>query len=270
MSETLFHPDGRVDVEELPNGKRRLHVIHRQRGTAVPYNGWVTSYPVSLIRAVLAVKGPGYLCDEIRRDEGPSLFDKVLLGHFSERDFAGKRILDFGCGSGGSTVQLARVFPHSQIVGVELVQEFVELARVRASHYGFPHVVFLTSPSETELPADLGMVDFVAMCAVYEHLLPEERPKVLAMLWSHMKPGSVLFLTDTPHRYSPIESHTTHLPFLNYLPAGLALWVARKFARGVAPDESWRALLRRGVRGVVASGKSWEFCGDAERVNRKF
>jgi hypothetical protein len=58
----------------------------------------------------------------------------------------------------------------------------------------------------------------------------------------------MLFISETPHRWFPIEFHTTGLPLLNYLPAPVVLHFARG-VRGLAVDISWPALLRHGVRG---------------------
>lgn len=108
---------------------------------------------------------------------------------------------------------------------------------------------FLCSPSATELPPDMGTFDAVVMSAVYEHLLPEERVALMPQLWSHLRPGGVLFLNQTPNRAFPIEVHTTKLPFINYLPDRMACWMARRFSRRVRAREKWPGLLRRGIRG---------------------
>src|SRR4029453_5347309 len=50
-------------------------------------------------------------------------------------------------------------------------------------------------------------------------------------------------------RYSPVDTHTTGLPLINYLPDSLALWAARRFSKQVRPHEDWKTLLRRGIRG---------------------
>jgi hypothetical protein len=86
--------------------------------------------------------------------------------------------------------------------------------------------------------------------AVFEHLLSHERRTLLPLVWSHLRPGGVLFLNQTPYRYSPVEVHTTQgLPLINYLPDSMALWMARRYCKRVARDESWESLLRRGIRG---------------------
>lgn len=96
---------------------------------------------------------------------------------------------------------------------------------------------------------DVGAFDFVIMSAVYEHLLPAERKIVMPKVWSAVKRDGYLFLNMTPHRWFPIERHTTGLPFLNYLPAALALPLVKKFSRRTDASENWETLLRRGIRG---------------------
>ena len=87
------------------------------------------------------------------------------------------------------------------------------------------------------------------MSAVYEHLLPQERPPILHKLWSILKPNGILFIFDTPYRYFPVERHTTGLPLINYLPDKIVLLIVRLFSKSVKKDESWQSLLRRGIRG---------------------
>jgi len=67
----------------------------------------------------LNVKGPNSLNDEIRREEDP-LYTKVciehdILAYLPETAFTNRRILDFGCGAGASSIILARMFPQAEI-----------------------------------------------------------------------------------------------------------------------------------------------------------
>ena len=109
------------------------------------------------------------------------------------------------------------------------------------------------TPDGNHLPPDIGEFDFVIMSAVYEHLLPSERPSVMHQLWRAVRDGGFLFINQTPNQLFPVELHTTMLPMINYVPDGLALWMARRFSKRVKPDESWEQLLRKGIRGATES-----------------
>lgn len=204
---------------------------------------------------ILEIKGIDYLCDEIYREVDSNYVQRDLQfdlsSYFPNEDFANKRILDFGCGSGASTMILSRMYPKSEIVGVELEENHLKIARARLQHYKYPNVEFHVSPSPTKLPANIGNFDLVILSAVYEHLLPDERKNVLPLIWSAMKSGGLLFLNMTPHRWFPIEHHTTNLPIINYLPKQLALPFARLFSKRINKTEPWEILLRRGIRGAT-------------------
>jgi len=245
---------GTLQVEPLPDGRHRLHVKPGQ-GHAARVHDWTTAYPLELLLDIHAVKDLS-VCDEIMRDEDPRYVERRLknevLGYMPAAAFGGRRILDFGCGSGASSLVLARMLPPCEIVGIELDARLLGLARRRAQHFGRTSLQWLLSPARDSLPPELGMFDFVMLNAVYEHMLPDERRVMLPLVWRHLRPGGVLFLNQTPYRYSPVELHTTGgMPFINYLPDAAAAWVARRFCRRVERDESWESLLRRGIRGAT-------------------
>ena len=245
-------PDGTLRVELLPDGRHQISV-QPKLGYRIAVRSWVTAYPIELIRIIHTAKGL-FVCDEIMREESSRYVERSLrhevLAYVDRAAFAGKRILDFGCGSGASTLVLNRRLPPCEIVGVEVEGRLIDVARARTRHLGRAGVEFLQSPSGDRLPPDLGTLDFVVFSAVFEHLLPHERLAVLTQIWSHLRSGGVLFLNQTPYRYAPIEMHTTGgVPLINYLPDGLALRMARACSSRVSATEDWDTLLRRGIRG---------------------
>lgn len=249
----LTHEAGDVWISDLDDGVRQVRVTIHDTTTYVPKACCTTRYPDDLIAQVLRLRGPAWLCDEIRRDESPTylphLLSRSMLPFVDASQFRGKRLLDFGCGAGASTVVLARMFPDTEIVGIDLNEQMLDLARARARFYGFSTIRFLLSPGEQELPTDIGMFDYISFSAVYEHMLPDERQVLMPKIWALLKPGGVLFVNQTPNRFFPMEPHTTGLPLLNYLPDRIALAAARRFSKRIRRYETWEPLLRRGVRG---------------------
>jgi 2-polyprenyl-3-methyl-5-hydroxy-6-metoxy-1,4-benzoquinol methylase len=254
----LEHERAVVVIEGEPGTSRLVTVQPHVAGLYVQRSPCRTSYPDALIERLLAIKGPEYVCDEIARDEDPAYaainIDVGLFSYLEPGAFAGKRLLDFGCGCGSSTMILARRLPETSILGAELVGESVEVARLRARHYGRDDIVIHLSPDGNTLPAGLGRVDFIVMNAVFEHLLPGERGPVMAALWALLEPGGVLFMQETPNRWCPVEMHTTGLPLLNYLGDGAARQLATRRSRRVARDSTWEQLLRDGIRGGSVRG----------------
>jgi 2-polyprenyl-3-methyl-5-hydroxy-6-metoxy-1,4-benzoquinol methylase len=249
----INQPNGVIEITTAGNGLRTVSVVASSPKHFIRTKRCTTHYPDSLIRTVLKTKGIGYVCDEILRDEDPFYIEShivtTLFSFVSPSTFKGKRLLDFGCGAGASTMILARHLPETEIVGVELEQSNLVVARARVAFYGYSHVHFLQSPSGEELPPDLGSFDFIFMPAVYEHLLPVERQRLSGQLWGILKKGGVLFVDETPHRWFPIETHTTGLPFINYLPKGPASFLAKHVSNRDMRHDSWDTMLRKGIRG---------------------
>lgn len=256
--ELIRHPEATVAMEPLPSGKHRLHVRMLDPGAHIWKTTCETALPGEVVESFLIAHGPAGLCEVLDRIEDPTYVQRALrysiLSFVPEERFADKRILDFGCGSGASTVHLADMFPEAEIVGLDLISSYLVAARTLAEHLGLPKVLFVEARSPDSL-GDLGSFDFVMLNAVYEHLLPAERQRLLPQLWASLSPGGTLFVTMCPHRYYPFEYHTTALPLLNYLPDWLALRVARRFAgekrRGISRDSEWEGLLRGGIRGAT-------------------
>jgi len=194
-----------------------------------------------------------------------------LFSYFRAEEFRSKRLLDFGCGMGVSTFSIARMLPETEIVGVELVPEKVEVAQTIAALQKVSNAKFLCSPSGGRLPDGIGQFDYVMLCAVYEHMLPDEREAVMPLLWSAMKEGAAIFVNHTPHRYFPLERHSTGLWFVNYMPDRLAHFVARKFgrhdpaeySRAIQKSPVWEDHLRGGIRGAT----EWEILRNLTRAS---
>jgi len=254
METTLCHRHANVVVENSGSGQNKIDVELLNSNALMPTSSCETSYPIDLIKKILEAKGPAYLCDEILRDESPDYVQKNLkydlLSYLDVDNFKNKRVFDFGCGSGSSTMVLARMFPDAEIVGAELEERLLLIAKLRASYYGYKNIDLRVSPNPCQLPPNIGKFDYIVLSAVYEHLLPNERVMLLPKLWNILKPGGILFLNQTPYRYFPIETHTTNgLPLINYLPDRAALFYARHFAKNKLKSCNWEELLRRGIRG---------------------
>lgn len=245
---TYREAENKLVVQELADGRRRV-------SSDFPAKAWVTNYPLDLIERIVEVKGVMWAVDEIAREEDPNYMTHslrhALLEFVPAQAFVGKRLLDFGCGAGSSTVALQRMLPDTEVVGVGLDDPLLELARARAGYYGMT-LRFLGSANRRSLPADLGRFDFVNLGAVYEHLLPDERRWLLPRLWELLPDGGVLFISELPHRWYPIEYHTTGIPLLNYLPDRLTLALSRRFAPEVPADSDFDFLLQMGTRGGTA------------------
>lgn len=218
-----------------------------------------TGLPAPLIHRIAATYGLAETAEVIARHQDreglPRVLGRQLEAYFPHTNFAGKRILDFGCGCGASTRALAWLLPASEIIGVDFDLARLELAEaILAAHEPAPeNLAFRLCPSSLSLPSGLGPLDFVVMSAAFHHLLPAERRLLLPLLWKLLKPGGALLFSQTPHRWLPWEPEVTGLMLLNYLPDRLAGFLARHFSsqnEDSNRDRDWTDLLRAGIRGA--------------------
>jgi ubiquinone/menaquinone biosynthesis C-methylase UbiE len=210
-----------------------------------------TPYSADFIERLAAFRPGMELVDELLRSEHPPYIQDrlaVLLAPFPQRQ--AWRALDFGCGAGASAVVLARLGVGS-IVGVDLVNDYAALWRRRLAEAGFPAVgTFVQSGEGFSLPFRDGSFDAVFLNGVLEHLLPEERRSLLHEMFRLLPVGGHLFISETPNRWFPRNSHTK-LWFSELLPARLAAaWAARSGVRRDFPRAGRTAQFRTGYRGM--------------------
>lgn len=266
---TIEAAEGLVQIEELSGGLFQVTLKPFNPGLSIPRRTCQTTLSEDVIKAFLSRSYP-WLCESLARHDDPEYIAKTLrqqiFAYFTPQDFNGKRILDFGCGTGASTMFLASLFPDAEVVGVELSEDSVAIARKVLAERNLPNARFFLSPDPNSLPPEIGTFDYVVLSAVYEHLLPGERRQVMPMIWSKMNRGGSLLISQTPHRYFPYEHHTTGLWWINYLPDKLALWVANRWSKlepEAAKSKDWNTHLRRGIRG----GTEPEILADLRRAH---
>ena len=101
----------------------------------------------------------------------------------------GKVILDAGCGSGYNSLILAEANPGAKIVGIDLSEESVKLARQRLQYHGFDNVEFYALSIE-DLPSLNQQFDYIH-CDEVLYLLPD--PVVgLEAMQSVLKPDGII------------------------------------------------------------------------------
>jgi len=174
------------------------------------------------------------------------------------------QILEIGCGTGSSSITLAE--QGAKVFGIDIHKESLEIAKLRSKLYDLD-IEFLESSS-----VDIGKLnkkfDAIILYATLEHLTMEERLVTLKNSKNILNDGGFLITIEAPNRLWYFDSHTSELPFLEYL--------AYKYSR-YSPKESFSSnyldpnyddligFLRRG-RGVSYHEFELVF-GDLSKTN---
>lgn len=147
------------------------------------------------------------------------------------RQSQAKRVLEFGCNIGASSVVLAHL--GVQVDAVDIAPRYIEVARENAARYGLSEQIRFTCHADsTALPWPDATFDFLVCNSVLEYVPFGILPQVLAELDRVLAPGGIVFVAGTSNRLSPVEIHSGRW-FINYLP--------RSF--GPAADDVERGLF---------------------------
>jgi SAM-dependent methyltransferase len=105
----------------------------------------------------------------------------------------GARIADVGCGAGWSTIALAHAYPDAHIVGFDIDQPSIDMARAAAAHEGVAdRITFRLAEGETLTEHDQFDAAFAFECL---HDMP--RPvEVLSAIRSSVRPGGLVVVVD--------------------------------------------------------------------------
>lgn len=239
VPENRIRPPDPTAVTEFPYSEEfRRRIVHLLRGTeGLPrYGEFVQDHlggPASRLMQFVR-----YLVPEIEYRCG---------------NLKAMRVLDFGCGTGASTVALARRF--KEVIAFDVDEESMEVCRMRLAEHGLEsRVALYCAPSLRDVRDQIGPVDLVLMCGVIEHLPLTEtglRREVVQTLFGVLNAPGYLYVYDTPNRLWPVDFHTTGLWWIPWTRPGSPRALARAVRRG-----RWREYPKvdPGTRGLEQSG----------------
>ncbi|HSX04802.1 MAG TPA: methyltransferase domain-containing protein [Rhabdochlamydiaceae bacterium] len=112
----------------------------------------------------------------------------------SKISFSGnEKILDFGCGDGKVSAEMARLARNGSVLGVDVSEKMIHLANIYFPSYAFPNLTFKNSQSVTfdDMP---GNQDCDLVCAFTVFHLISNQLEVLKNLKTHLKSSGKLLL----------------------------------------------------------------------------
>jgi len=230
-----------------------------------PYSEFETSLSLHTLMKIASRKGR-YFREEIERSENQNYLQRkieILLKEFGIV-LSHKKMLDFGCGAGASTMIFLRCGT-DDITGVEVDETLLDIAKSRLNDFfqkGYQLIKIEYIDGKYSMPFSNGEFDIVWAQAIMEHVLPDQRRFVLRELLRVLRKDGLLIILGTPNRLWIKEFHTSNLFFVNYLPLDLAIWVARRWSHRVPMDQSKEELLSNGFRGCTY----WEIARELQNA----
>jgi SAM-dependent methyltransferase len=145
---------------------------------------------------------------------------------FAEAYTQGKRVLDYGCGSGYGSAEIAVRATH--VTAVDVAEDAIEFARER---FVRDNLDFRTIDPEQRLPFDNASFDTVLSFQVFEHV--EQRAHYLSEIRRVLVPGGQLMLVtpDRSTRLLPGQRPWNRWHIQEYAKPELARLLAAHFTR---------------------------------------
>ena len=106
----------------------------------------------------------------------------------------GLRLLDVGCGTGRTLLQLAAAHPRLGYYGLDLSPWYVQHAR---DLLGAVQSLSLVADNAERMPFRDGFFDVVTSVHLFHELPPEARRNVYAEMWRVLRPGGLLLIEDS-------------------------------------------------------------------------
>lgn len=169
---------------------------------------------------------PDFVVERYRHNRHHLIFPKEYLFR-RMGDISGKEILDFGCGEGELSTQMARL--GARVTGLDISPQLIEIAKRRAQIDGVAGETSFLASNILESPLPENRFDIVVCYAVLHHVpIPEVFPQLLRCL----KPSGMIYMVEplalssllvklrnlvpVPKDASPVE-RPLNLEELNYL-----------------------------------------------------
>lgn len=176
-------------------------------------------------------------------EKGRDTIALFLDKYTPEEMFAGKRVLDMGCGAAGKSLYYASLGADF-VTGVDIVSHYETEACALADNLGLADKFRFVCASACDLPFEDGSFDVIIMNDFVEHVSDPEGALREAMRL--LAPSGRIYINFPPyyHPYGAHLSDAVNMPWIHLLFSEKALVAAYKELIKGLPDEQERLSLR--------------------------
>jgi ubiquinone/menaquinone biosynthesis C-methylase UbiE len=104
------------------------------------------------------------------------------------------KVLEVGPGPGYVSIEMARLLSEVEIIGLDLSDTMIEIARRNADEYGVSERVEFRQGDASEMPFEASSFDFVISCGSLHHW--KEPARVFEEIHRALKPGCSALIDD--------------------------------------------------------------------------
>lgn len=104
------------------------------------------------------------------------------------------RVLELGCGSGGSLIPLAELFPDASFRGVDLAASAIAQGQERLHALGLGNLR-LEQMDLMDFPADAGEFDYIVAHGLFSWVPAPVRERILGIVERHLAPQGIAYIS---------------------------------------------------------------------------
>jgi 2-polyprenyl-3-methyl-5-hydroxy-6-metoxy-1,4-benzoquinol methylase len=149
-----------------------------------------------------------------------------------------KRVLDFGCGTGATTVALAQYCDH--VVAFDISKESIEIAKRRVGEHRLQSKIqFYVADDLDDVRDSMGTFDLILIEDVIEHIPLSQkdlRKRLIRTLFNMLNESGYIYINDTANRLWPFDGHTTQLWWIPWSKPGSKWAYERAIRKGRHSD----------------------------------
>lgn len=162
---------------------------------------------------------------------GYQISTELMVAHFEHELPDDAKILVVGCGTGDEIIELAKLQPKWEIIGIDLSEEMVNFAQEKVKHADLPNTITLITGDLTQLGFDTQF-DAVVSKLVFIHIPSiDEKQRLFSAIYNLLKPNGLFAYVD----YFKITDEKLFL-------LEKEVWTLRAIAKGVDPNFIYKAL----------------------------
>ncbi|MBI4745958.1 MAG: class I SAM-dependent methyltransferase [Deltaproteobacteria bacterium] len=159
----------------------------------------------------------------------------VSLLPFSRKEYL--RVLDLGCGTGGTSVALLKEFPLARVTGIDSSSDMLDAAAAKVKHTTW-RIDFVCQDirvvsGQWPVVRDEGEFDVIISAFSLHYLTEDEKKALFSKCYDALKPGGIF-----------IDAEAVISPFANVYQLYMEKWKEFQFSNGFSEDETGAQMLK--------------------------
>lgn len=178
---------------------------------------------------------------------------ELILPHIDSaphRKDHGPRVLDLGCGAGRLTIPIAKRRKKFELVGLDISQNMLNLARDRASSAGVPAIRWMQCDGRL-LPDDVGRLDAAYSMITMQHIPREGQARYIEQIGERLVRGGIFRFQNLDGDEDSFLHHYIDEAWLDEVcpPRGMKVALIERYrpfgGNPDAPNAIWVTLVKK-------------------------